>query len=199
MSVNNDYDSTFKILVLGDSGVGKTCLIYRYTAGEFTDAYVSTIGIDCRTTMLNVDELKVRMQIWDTAGQERFRTLTSAYYRGAMGVLLVYDVTVEESFGHINSWLRNIEENASTDVCKVLVGNKADLQNLRTISKQRGEMVAQNNNLKFFETSAKDGQGVEEAFNCLAHLIKELKDSKEASDVDDLNAQLTSLEHSKCC
>ncbi|XP_028402637.1 ras-related protein Rab-8A-like [Dendronephthya gigantea] len=201
MSTNNDYDSTFKILVLGDSGVGKTCLIYRYTEGIYSDVYVSTIGIDCRTTMLNVDDLKVRMQIWDTAGQERFRTLTSAYYRGAMGVLLVYDVTAEESFSHVNSWLRNIDDNASSDVCKVLVGNKADLNDKRVISKERGEMVAQNNNLKFFETSAKTDMGVKEAFKSLAHLIKDLKDSKEASLPDEMNNSLRmpNPEPSSCC
>lgn len=201
MSTSNDYDSTFKILVLGDSGVGKTCLIYRYTEGIFSEAYVSTIGIDCRTTMLDVDELKVRMQIWDTAGQERFRTLTSAYYRGAMGVLLVYDVTGEESFSHVNSWLRNIDDNASSDVCKVLVGNKADVEDGRVISKERGEMVAQNNNLQFFETSAKTGDGVKEAFKCLAHLIKDLKDSKESSPPDVMNTSLRmqNEQSDSCC
>ncbi|KXJ07022.1 ras-related protein Rab-8B [Exaiptasia diaphana] len=114
-SQENDFDCTYKILVLGDSGVGKTCLIFRFTEDIFSDSYISTIGIDCRSKVVDIDGKRVRLQIWDTAGQERFRTLTNAYYRGAMGIVLVYDITAEDSFKHISQWLQNI-----ADVCNYL-------------------------------------------------------------------------------
>eukprot|EP00795_Rhopilema_esculentum_P003623 gene3623-14857_t len=180
-SVPKDYDVTFKVLVLGDSGVGKTCLVRRFTDGDFTANFLSTIGIDSKTKLIQVDNVKVRLQIWDTAGQERFRTLTSAYYRGAMGIMLVYEVTNESSFNNISSWLENIEQNTENDVCKIMVGNKCDASvEEREVTESRGSQRAAEFNLPFFEASAKTGTGVVEAFMSLANIIKQRNDIKES-------------------
>ncbi|CAH3142067.1 unnamed protein product [Porites lobata] len=181
-----DYEVTYKILILGDSGVGKTCLIFRFIENIFSDSYISTIGIDCRSKIVDLDGKRVRLQIWDTAGQERFRTLTSAYFRGAMGIVLVYDVTTEDSFKHIAQWLQNIQDNASPDVCKVLVGNKIDCDDERVIDTDKGKSISENADLEFFETSARTGDGVSEAFFAVARQIKEYHQRRNAR-LNDLN------------
>eukprot|EP00794_Sanderia_malayensis_P006522 gene6522-7266_t len=179
-TIPRDYDFTFKILILGDSGVGKTCLIKRFTDNDFTDNFLSTIGIDSKSKIVPVDGVRTRLQIWDTAGQERFRTLTSAYFRGAMGIMLVYDVTNEESFLNVSHWLENIEFNANSDVCKFLVGNKSDSQmDERAVTDKKGQDRATQIDLPFIETSAKTGKNVEKAFSELALLIKKQKDIKD--------------------
>ncbi|XP_020615446.1 ras-related protein Rab-8B-like [Orbicella faveolata] len=203
-----EYEATYKILILGDSGVGKTCLIFRFIEDVFSDSYISTIGIDCRSRVVNLDGTKVRLQIWDTAGQERFRTLTSAYYRGAMGIILVYDITTEDSFKHIAQWLQNIQDNASPDVCKVLVGNKVDAEDERVIESSRGKLITENSDseLEFFETSARSGENVTEAFMAVARKIKEFRERKGARFAyqDGLNPVLESEQqqensHSAAC
>ncbi|KAL4341336.1 hypothetical protein GQ457_08G012770 [Hibiscus cannabinus] len=123
-----DYDYLIKLLLIGDSGVGKSCLLLRFSDGSFTTSFITTIGIDFKIRTVELDGKRIKLQIWDTAGQERFRTITTAYYRGAMGILLVYDVTDESSFNNIRNWIRNIEQHASDNVNKILVGNKADME-----------------------------------------------------------------------
>ncbi|KAG8036556.1 hypothetical protein G9C98_003878 [Cotesia typhae] len=136
------YDYLFKLLLIGDSGVGKTCVLFRFSEDAFNTTFISTIGIDFKIRTIELDGKKIKLQIWDTAGQERFRTITTAYYRGAMGIMLVYDVTNEKSFENIKNWIRNIEENASADVEKMLLGNKCELTDRRQVSKERGEQLA---------------------------------------------------------
>ncbi|GFR97114.1 Ras-related protein Rab-7L1 [Elysia marginata] len=135
-------------------------------------------GIDFKIRTIELDEKKIKLQIWDTAGQERFRTITTAYYRGAMGIMLVYDITNEKSFDNIRTWIRNIEEHASKDVEKMMLGNKCDLQDRRQVSKDRGEQLAIEHGIKFMETSAKASINVEEAFFTLARDIKAKMDRK---------------------
>jgi small GTP-binding protein len=135
------YDFLFKLLLIGDSGVGKTCILVRFSEDAFNSTFISTIGIDFKIRTVEIDGKKIKLQIWDTAGQERFRTITTAYYRGAMGIMLVYDVTSEKSFDNIRNWIRNIEENASSDVDKMILGNKCDLSESRVISTERGKLV----------------------------------------------------------
>ncbi|ELU04995.1 hypothetical protein CAPTEDRAFT_19151 [Capitella teleta] len=178
--MNGDPSSqlAFKILVLGDSSVGKTCLIHRYCDDTFYETYVSTIGIDCKQRETMLDQIPVRLRIWDTAGQERFRTLTTAYYRGAQGILLVFDITNEDSFSHLSYWLKNIEEMGSADICKVLVGNKCDLEKDRAVPTDRATKLAKNFGVKFFETSCKTNECVTAAFEYLASMIKAKADEK---------------------
>ncbi|XP_065660795.1 uncharacterized protein LOC136084558 isoform X2 [Hydra vulgaris] len=161
---SNPHLTTFKILVLGQTNVGKTSITFRFTDGSFKESYISTIGIDASCGTINIDGEKIRLQIWDTAGQERFRTLTNAYYRGAMGIMLVYDVTCDASFNNISNWVQCIEENASDNVVCMLVGNKADVdENLRCVTKKQGEeRAALYANMDFFEVSAKTGLNIKE-------------------------------------
>ncbi|KAJ9591418.1 hypothetical protein L9F63_002024, partial [Diploptera punctata] len=189
-----DFAATYKVLVLGDSNVGKTCIVHRYCDERYYDTYISTIGIDFKQKIINLDGIPIKLQIWDTAGQERFRTLTTAYYRGAMGILLMYDVTSLDSFNHLSYWLRNIQENASPDVVKVLAGNKCDATTQRAVEAERGEKIAENFDMPFFEVSCKDNVNIEEAFLTLARRIREQRerraslfdssDKKEGSEVD---------------
>ncbi|XP_078101299.1 ras-related protein Rab-8B [Sander vitreus] len=172
------YDYLFKLLLIGDSGVGKTCLLFRFSEDAFNTTFISTIGIDFKIRTIELDGKKIKLQIWDTAGQERFRTITTAYYRGAMGIMLVYDITNEKSFDNIKNWIRNIEEHASSDVERMILGNKCDMNDKRQVSKERGEKLAIDYGIKFLETSAKSSLNVEEGFYTLARDIMTQFDRK---------------------
>ncbi|KAF2905522.1 hypothetical protein ILUMI_00655 [Ignelater luminosus] len=172
-----EFTATYKILVLGDSNVGKTCMVHRFCDERYYDTYISTIGIDFKQKIINLDGVPVKLQIWDTAGQERFRTLTTAYYRGAMGILLMYDVTNLESYNHITYWLKNIEENASSDVVTVLAGNKCEAPE-RCVDLASGKKIAETFDLPFIEVSCKDNVNVEESFLMLARRIREETEKK---------------------
>jgi len=171
-SKNAQYDYLIKLLLIGDSGVGKSCLLLRFSDDTFTTNFITTIGIDFKIRTIELDGKRVKLQIWDTAGQERFRTITTAYYRGAMGILLTYDVTDEQSFQNIRNWMKNIEEHAAENVNKILIGNKCDLVEKKVVDTQRGQQLAEGYNIKFLETSAKNNLNVEEAFFSIARDIK---------------------------
>ncbi|XP_018092067.1 ras-related protein Rab-26-like [Xenopus laevis] len=167
------YDITFKVMLVGDSGVGKTCLLVRFKDGAFlAGSFISTVGIDFRNKVLNVDGVKVKLQIWDTAGQERFRSVTHAYYRDAHALLLLYDVTNKSSFDNIQAWLTEIHEYAQKDVVIMLLGNKVDSTHERVVKIEDGERLAKEYGVPFMETSAKSGLNVDLAFIAIA---KELK------------------------
>ncbi|XP_042294310.1 ras-related protein Rab-26 [Sceloporus undulatus] len=167
------YDVAFKVMLVGDSGVGKTCLLVRFKDGAFlAGSFISTVGIDFRNKVLNVDGVKVKLQIWDTAGQERFRSVTHAYYRDAHALLLLYDVTNRASFDNIQAWLTEIHEYAKQDVVLMLLGNKVDSTQERVVKREDGEKLAKEYGVPFMETSAKSGLNVDLAFTAIA---KELK------------------------
>mmetsp|Transcript_43299 Transcript_43299/g.82615 ORF Transcript_43299/g.82615 Transcript_43299/m.82615 type:complete len:209 (-) Transcript_43299:111-737(-) len=180
-----DYDHLIKLLLIGDSGVGKSCLLLRFSDDSFTTSFITTIGIDFKIRTVELDGKRVKLQIWDTAGQERFRTITTAYYRGAMGILLVYDVTDEASFNNIRNWISNIEQHASESVHKILIGNKCDMESKRVVPKAKGQQLADEFGIHFFETSAKANINVENAFFSIARSIKQkLQDSAPAITTD---------------
>ncbi|CAD7695945.1 unnamed protein product, partial [Ostreobium quekettii] len=159
----HDFDHLINLLLIGDSGVGKSCLLLRFSDDTFTTSFITTIGIDFKIKSIRLDDKLVKLQVWDTAGQERFRTITSAYYRGAKGILLVYDVADEGSFKNVRNWMHNIEQHASEKVSKILVGNKSDMGKAsRAVSYGAGEQLAREYGIPFFETSAKTGSNVEE-------------------------------------
>eukprot|EP01051_Picozoa_sp_SAG22_P023556 SAG22_NODE_6129_length_895_cov_1.271357_2_plen_169_part_01 len=162
-----DYDYLFKMLLIGDSGVGKSCLLLRFAEGKYEEDYLSTIGVDFKTRFIELDDKKIKFQLWDTAGQERFRTITSSYYRGSHGIIIVYDVTDEKSFEDVNIWLEEIEKHAGQSVCKLLVGNKSDLSESRVVTFEQGKAFAEAKGMSFFETSAKGNYNVEESFTAL--------------------------------
>ena len=170
---DENYDFIFKVLLLGNSDVGKSSLLLRYVDSVWNDAFVPTIGVDFKVKTLTINEKKVKMQIWDTAGQERFRTVVSTYFRGAHGILLLYDVTNRDSFKNLESWLIEIEKNAKEKVLKILIGNKCDLTDDREIQSDEGKAFALRNGMEFMETSAKMNTNVTEAFETLGKLMIE--------------------------
>ena len=176
MKSNHKIDYLFKLLILGESGVGKTCLLLRYVDDFFTANHLTTIGIDFKIKIIQLKNKLIKLQIWDTAGQERFRNIGKMFYKGAHGIILTYDVTDENSFKNIRNWIKQIEENAPTNVCKILVGNKCDKPD-RKITKSQGQNLAEDYNMSFFETSAKTRQNINEVFNFLTEEI--LKTDKE--------------------
>ncbi|CAD2222071.1 hypothetical protein AGDE_03322 [Angomonas deanei] len=167
-----EYDYLFKLLLIGDSGVGKSCLLLRFADDSYTESYISTIGVDFKIRTLNLDGKVIKLQIWDTAGQERFRTITSSYYRGAHGIIIVYDTTDMESFNNVKTWLNEIEKYASENVNKLLVGNKSDLVTKKVVDTQVAKDFADSLGIPFLETSAKNATNVEEAFIRMASAIK---------------------------
>ncbi|KAL7676876.1 hypothetical protein ACOME3_003124 [Neoechinorhynchus agilis] len=162
--MDRNYDYLFKLLLIGDSGVGKSCLLLRFADNVYTDSFVSTIGVDFKIKTTEVDGKTAKLQIWDTAGQERFKTITSSYYRGAQGIIIVYDVTDLESFNHIKTWLEDIERYAYPNVCKLIVGNKCDLTAGRAVDFNTAKEFADSLNIPLIETSAKCSINVEVAF-----------------------------------
>lgn len=171
------FDHLFKIVLVGDSGVGKSNLLSRFTRNTFTEDEKSTIGVEFATRIVPMkDGKKVKAQIWDTAGQERYRAITNAYYRGALGAMLVYDVTKQATFDNIPRWLRELRDHANRDIVLVLVGNKCDLVNStaeREVAEEQARELAEEYNLPFLETSAKSGLRVEEAFVTIMTTIHE--------------------------
>ena len=171
----NEYDYLLKYLIIGNSGVGKSSLLLRYSDNEYLDKHIITIGVDFKIKSLEIDNCKVKTNIWDTAGQERFKNITVSYYKGASGVMLVYDITDVESFNKLGEWLIEVEKNAPSKVYKILVGNKADLSEKRQVSYDQGKEFADTYGMKFIETSAKSAINVEEAFDTMTREIIQIK------------------------
>ncbi|KAK0410561.1 hypothetical protein QR680_005196 [Steinernema hermaphroditum] len=171
-TMNPEYDYLFKLLLIGDSGVGKSCLLLRFADDTYTESYISTIGVDFKIRTIELEDKVIKLQIWDTAGQERFRTITSSYYRGAHGIIVVYDITDQESFNNVKQWLQEIDRYACENVNKLLVGNKCDLNNKRAVEHNIAKEYADQLGIPFLETSAKSSTNVEQAFLTMAGEIK---------------------------
>ncbi|SCU88320.1 LANO_0D01750g1_1 [Lachancea nothofagi CBS 11611] len=169
-----DYDYLFKIVLIGDSGVGKSNLLSRFTTNEFNMESKSTIGVEFATRTIEVEGKKIKAQIWDTAGQERYRAITSAYYRGAVGALIVYDISKSNSYENCNHWLTELRENADENVAVGLIGNKSDLAHLRAVPTDEAKNFAQENQLLFTETSALNSENVDQAFRELITAIYQM-------------------------
>lgn len=170
-SSDQNFDYMFKILIIGNSSVGKTSFLFRYADDSFTSAFVSTVGIDFKVKTVYKDDKRIKLQIWDTAGQERYRTITTAYYRGAMGFILMYDIANEESFNAVQDWVTQIKTYSWDNAQVVLVGNKCDLEGDRIISTERGCHLANQLGLEFLETSAKENINVKTVFERLVDII----------------------------
>ncbi|EXC21063.1 GTP-binding protein YPTM2 [Morus notabilis] len=173
--INTRTDYLFKLLLIGDSGVvlyEQSSYIYLMQDDSYLDSYISTIGVDFKIRTVEQDGKTIKLQIWDTAGQERFRTITSSYYRGAHGIIIVYDVTDQESFNNVKQWLNEIDRYASDNVNKLLVGNKSDLTANKVVSYETAKAFADEIGIPFMETSAKNATNVEQAFMAMAAEIK---------------------------
>lgn len=172
-AADQNFDYMFKLLIIGNSSVGKTSFLFRYADDSFTSAFVSTVGIDFKVKTVFRNDKRVKLQIWDTAGQERYRTITTAYYRGAMGFILMYDITNEDSFNSVQDWSTQIKTYSWDNAQVTLVGNKCDMEDDRVISTERGKQLAEQLGFDFFETSAKDNINVKQVFERLVDLICE--------------------------
>eukprot|EP00698_Gefionella_okellyi_P018673 TRINITY_DN562_c0_g1_i1.p1 TRINITY_DN562_c0_g1~~TRINITY_DN562_c0_g1_i1.p1 ORF type:complete len:226 (+),score=15.51 TRINITY_DN562_c0_g1_i1:61-678(+) len=164
-------EALVKLLLLGDSGVGKSSMLLRFADDEFDETYINTIGIDFKTRTVDVQDKRIKLQIWDTAGQERFQSLQALYYRGAQGIVLVYDLTKAKTFQNIRQWMGAVEKHATSGVVRMLVGNKADLDALREVTREEGQRLANEYHMTFVECSAKAGSGVNDAFLSVASQI----------------------------
>ena len=182
---DENYDFIFKVLLLGNSDVGKSSLLLRYVDSVWSDTFVPTIGVDFKIKTIEIDGKKVKLQIWDTAGQERFRTVVSTYFRGAHGIFLIYDITNRDSFKNLENWLIEIEKNASENVLKILIGNKNDLEDERDIASDEGKAFANRNGMQFIETSAKMNTNVNEAFETLGKLMIEFNSQQKQAMTQD--------------
>lgn len=199
-----EYEYLFKLVLIGDSSVGKSSLLLRFTEDSFMDSYISTIGVDFRFRSIELDGKVIKLQIWDTAGQERYRTITSAYYRGAHGILMVYDVTNSSSFDHVEEWIREVNRHASETTSKFLIGNKSDLHDKREVSFEKAETLARNLGMSFWECSAKSGYNVQNVFLGVAESLKNARDSHISSEdqmrrKDSILLSARNPEKSGCC
>nr|XP_057930497.1 ras-related protein Rab-3D-like isoform X1 [Doryrhamphus excisus] len=181
-AADQNFDYMFKLLLIGNSSVGKTSFLFRYTDNSFTSAFVSTVGIDFKVKTIYRNDKRIKLQIWDTAGQERYRTITTAYYRGAMGFLLVYDITSQESFLSVQDWGTQIKTYSWDNAQVVLVGNKLDLEEDRQVPTEEAERLAKELGFQFFEASAKDNINVKQVFDKLVDVICEKMNENVNSD-----------------
>ena len=177
-----EYDKTCQILILGDSSVGKTSLISRYANGIFKEEYLATVGLDYYNKQDTINNLNVLVKLWDTAGQERFKSLTPNYFRNAEGVVIVFDVTNLETFENLKYWISSIKSNLGEKniiIPIIIIGNKIDMDDMRDINKEEADKFAKENDYKYFEASAKTGQGVDEAFREIVNQILDNSDKLE--------------------
>ncbi|XP_041350531.1 ras-related protein Rab-43-like [Gigantopelta aegis] len=202
---DEQFDYLFKIVLIGDAGVGKTCVVQRFKSGSYTEKHGSTIGVDFTMKTLNIDGKLVKLQIWDTAGQERFRTITQSYYRSANGVIIAYDITKRSSFDNIPRWLEDVKRYAGINIVQLIIGTKNDLESLREVSAEEARSYAQQHGmLTHVETSAKENNNVDDAFLSIA---KELKRryggdiTLDGSDMDGirLSSQSIGADRWSCC
>ncbi|KAH9626292.1 hypothetical protein KSS87_013929 [Heliosperma pusillum] len=185
-----EYDYLFKVVLIGDSGVGKSNLLSRFTRNEFCLESKSTIGVEFATRTLQVEGRTVKAQIWDTAGQERYRAITSAYYRGALGALLVYDVTKPTTFDNVSRWLKELRDHADSNIVIMLIGNKTDLKHLRAVAMEDAQSFAEKEGLSFIETSALEATNVEKSFQTILSEIYRIISKKSISSSDQAPASL---------
>ena len=202
----DEYDYIFKVVLIGDSGVGKSNLLSRFTRNEFNLESKSTIGVEFATRSVQVDGKSIKAQIWDTAGQERYRAITTAYYRGAVGALVVYDVAKHLTFENVERWLRELKDHTDQKVVTMLVGNKSDLRHLRAVTTEEAKALAEKFDLSFIETSALDSTNVETAFQNILTEIHQLVSQNQLRDpnggIDENNLVRTfstEKDQQRCC
>ncbi|KAK2145368.1 hypothetical protein LSH36_683g03125 [Paralvinella palmiformis] len=186
----DDFDFLFKIVLIGDAGVGKTCVVQRFKAGTFTGKHGNTIGVDFTMKTLMLDGKRIKLQIWDTAGQERFRTITQSYYRSANGVILAYDITKRETFNNVQRWLEDVKKYAAPNIAQLLIGNKKDLESVREVPFSVAQEFAEYNHMiDALETSAKENNNIDTAFLKLAKELKKMNSTSLAME----DSQITRL------
>ena len=165
------YDHMLRMLLVGDC-TGKTSILKRFTTGEFSDAYRSTVAVDFEICTVDIDQQKVKLQVWDTSSKSRYSTITRAHFRRVDGIIVVYDITSKESFKNVNKWMKETEDYAKPDVLTMIVGNKSDLERSRVITRDKGQAIADAYGAMFSEVSAKSGDNIDDVFVGLIHEIR---------------------------
>ncbi|XP_076080484.1 ras-related protein Rab-11A isoform X1 [Mytilus galloprovincialis] len=194
--LDDEFDYITKVVLIGDSGVGKSNLLSRFTRNEFNLESKSTIGVEFATRSIQVEGKVIKAQIWDTAGQERYRAITSAYYRGAVGALLVYDIAKHLTYENVERWLKELRDHADSNIVIMLVGNKSDLRHLRAVPTDEARAFAEKNSLSFIETSALDSTNVESAFqNILTEIYKIVSQKQIRDSPDDDNTPSNNVQN----
>ncbi|KAJ3451806.1 ras and ef-hand domain-containing protein [Anaeramoeba flamelloides] len=205
-----DFDGcehVFKIILIGDGGVGKSCLMLRFTEDSFPTTYMSTVGVDFKVTTIEVDGIRSKLQIWDTAGQERFKTITRNYYKGVHGAMLLFDVTDEKSFENTSEWLKEVSNYADLNLKKILIGNKIDLESKRAVTKEQGQQFAKELGVDYYETSALERIGIQEVFRDLTKLMIKQKEIDQTNNKKQIGKKKNKIileqkktsKKSKCC
>lgn len=184
MSLDEDYDVIYKIIIIGDSGVGKSNILSMYLRNEFKQDSKSTVGVEFGAKKLTINNTTIKAQIWDTAGQERYRSITSTYYKGSKGCFIVYDITQNSTFESVDRWYNEMKKTADPNISIILVGNKCDLDSQRQVSKEAGEEKAKTLNMPFFETSALANIQIEKVFNSMIEDIHEKYSKLQKNDGD---------------
>ena len=182
----NSYDLLYKIIIIGDTCVGKSNILSRYLKDEFKEDSKSTVGVELGTKFIKVKDVGTKLQIWDTAGQERYKSITSSYYKGSHGCFIVYDITSETSFENVEKWYEQAQKDASKEVSIILVGNKCDLENERKVSKEKGEEKAKSLNVPFFETSALSKINIDDIFREMVNNIYDRTGGPKTDEDDDI-------------
>mmetsp|Transcript_32982 Transcript_32982/g.82912 ORF Transcript_32982/g.82912 Transcript_32982/m.82912 type:complete len:202 (-) Transcript_32982:321-926(-) len=172
------YKYLFKYIIVGDTAVGKSCLLLQFTDKRFTPVHDLTIGVEFGSRTITIGENQVKLQIWDTAGQEKFRSITRSYYRGAAGALLLYDITRRETFEHLTIWLEDCRRYSNQNIVIMMIGNKSDMEDKRQVSTQEGQEFANKHGLAFMETSARTAENVDAAFIQTAEKIYEITEAQ---------------------
>ena len=200
------YDLLFKLILVGDSCVGKSNILLKYLKNEFDPNSRATVGVEFGTKNIIIDNKKIKIQIWDTAGEERYRSITSAYYKGAKGAFIVYDITRKSTFDNIDKWISDLKLNGDKNICIIILGNKSDLDDKREVSKEGGIKKSEMYKTAFMETSALNGDNIEKAFDeLIEQIIKnnqsffENSNKKEIDKGVNLNDTNKNDDKSKCC
>ena len=211
MDDSDTYEHLYKIIIIGDSGVGKSNILSRYLHNEFKEVTKSTVGVEFGSKKLNVNGTNIKLQIWDTAGQERYRSITSAYYKGSKGCFIVYDITSTQTYDNIQKWYEEIKKTSGKGISIILVGNKCDLENERKVTVEMGQDKAKNLNCPFFETSALNKTCIDEVFQTISEdIYNKSKNDKNLDEEDDdydivlkeekpVNLNVENKQEKKCC
>ena len=179
----SDYEYIFKLILIGNSGVGKSSIIQRFMKNTFEESYKCTIGVDFLMKTLQINGKTVKLQLWDTAGQEKYKSMVASYYRGANVALVVFDITNHISFENLPLWIENYYKNGPEQKNIILIGNKKDMEESRKVTRQEAELFSETNNMMYFETSAKEGDNIEYAFNYAAEKLLEFYGSQNENNL----------------
>ena len=202
MKIESDFEFQIKLVIIGDSGVGKTNFIFQFTEGRFSNIHVTTVGFDYKSKIIKLPSSKknVKLQIWDTAGQERYMAINKNLFQKVQGIILMYDLTNRDSFEHVSNWLNLVKQNASSKII-ILVANKSDLEDeKRIVSKEEGERIAENNNILFFEGSGSSGDNVDKIFTTIAEEIyKNIMEERNDKNNGSLVLNRKKKEKKNCC